>query len=692
MSNAKLVVSLVAASVMVSACAKGRSPKGAAGKPAASARPENAGEIKIDPPPEEKGETRAGNRPQRFSNDDEATRRFDNSRYTEVPDQDHADDGDIADNNPPPEENPNETPNEQPGEHPAGPREGKVQPGSVARQGDQCGTAFGINDEAWAPGLPEAPATQRICTGYSAGKFDDKQAFQCENNPDAVYTDAGRDGLMAMAIGQANRLPKNMDAGSRNLAKRVRDLKISAARGRGEVRAQIALLVNRGQFAKFEFRGAKSGARNERGIQMIALNAPNNLRFSAVLTCADADGGCDNSIFRLQQLNTAGKVARVVFVVNRAGKAHVSITEQDRTGDPAAIKNQAHAHFAKFLSNTVYNTCSALLREAVNGRRQMNACAVQRLKSMCGQRAAFKQPAAKDFQLRTWAVAYGRAGFEFEMIDGSMPKFLVKGPLVAKLAPPMGEGALQVSGEYAEGLEHAILVANDGGGNLNLQLSFKGATSSLTRLNISSMLEGIRFGNEAVLSRANQMPTLTDADYATENDNREPAPQAAPPKGPSVRAAGRPAPPSKAATEAKAEVKATAPAVKPAPAAKPATAQTAPKAAAAAPVTSAPTGGPADAPRSGAPKAKPAIAAPAAPAAQAPAGKLVKAPLPPPRPKFAGDPAPTPAAAPATPAKPAAQEQVAPSAPQTSAPATGVPAREAEDNLVVQPHDDAIAN
>ncbi len=444
----------------------------------------------------------------------------------------------------------------------------------------QCGTAYRRNTEQWAPGLPNAPSPVKICTGGTVKKAEEGQAFTCENNPDLVFTDARQDGLMAHAVEQANRVPKFMDQGSRELARRIREVKIDAGASSREVRAQVQILVAEKEYEKFDFRGVmQNGAA---GIRMIPLNSPRGLKFNAVLTCVGIDGSCDNVIFRLQQLTRTGKVGRIAYIVIRSGDAHVTISERDRIGY-RTIENKEHAQFAEFLSNTTYNTCVSVMREVVNGQRQLPTCAYQRMKAICGKRAQFKRPAAEAFEFRSWAVAYGRSGFEFEMVDRETPRFVVKGPLVAGNATPIWPRALNVHGAFASSIDRAILVANDGGGNLNLQIDFKGGSNAHTRISVTTLIEDVRNNPEATMARARQMPALAPGDTVNEEEmrddereergepRREMAPQVLPPAiAPVPRAARaaapatRPLPPRPApkAKNAQAAKPASAPQVK----------------------------------------------------------------------------------------------------------------------------------
>ncbi len=547
----KTLVVVLALTVFASGCSKkSKSPRPAA-KPAAAAAARPAADAK----PAEVSES-AEERPSRFS-ESERRRFSDEGRVRSTPPEELAD---------APDADPNDGASES-----DGPIDGTP---------DQCGTAFGHNSQQWAPGLPNPPSAARICTGGSNRKLDPGERFVCDGSRDLVYTDARQDGIMAMAVDMVNRLPRHMDHGSRELARRIRGVKVDFG---DSVRAQVRLQISAENVEEIDFRGSLRSGRGA-GIPMLATDAPSGLRFSALLTCADADGSCSNAILRVQQLARSGKVGRVAYVVLRSGEAHVTMTEQDRKGF-RQLTNPAHAEFAQYLSNTAYNTCVSILRDTINGQRQLPTCAYNRLKNICGRKAQFKRPAAQSFEFNSWAVAYGEAGFEFEMIDRGATRFRVQGPLIAGPGTPVSKEALRVTGVFGASIDRAALVANDGGGNLNLQIDFKGDAS--TRISVTTLVEDIRYSSEAIMARARQMPALSEREMVSERELRE-------------------------VTQRRSEVRAQ---------------REAPPRAARAPRPPARPSAPAPVP---APKPGPIVVAPTAPAAPAPAGPRFEAPSAPP--------------------------------------------------------------
>ncbi|NJL25594.1 MAG: hypothetical protein HC902_10755 [Calothrix sp. SM1_5_4] len=152
--------------------------------------------------------------------------------------------------------------------------------------------------------------------------------------------------------------------------------------------------------------------------------------------------------------------------------------------------------------------------ESVNSRRRpMDKCAIQRLENLCREQRV-RLPAAKEFVFRSWAVASGRSGFEFTALD-KMPRgrqdtnnasLMISGPLIFSNQRPMWPNKLSVSPRTRFGghIRTAHLIANDGGGNLNLQLVFRGQPRSHLRLNITALLVDTRpeFGADVPAARA----------------------------------------------------------------------------------------------------------------------------------------------------------------------------------------------
>lgn len=393
----------------------------------------------------------------------------------------------------------------------------------------ECGTAYRRKSNEWYPGLPNPPSEQRICTGGKLGEVTQEQLFSCQPGNGHIFTDSRKDGLMAMAVERFNRIPEAAQKGSRELSEKIRDFKVYADIYKtGAVKVQFALLVGNEKYETFTLKGRM---REWRGKTRTDVNLDKvkkaGLSFSGVLTCADLHMGCQNSIIRLQQHGRGKQVKRVAYIVHRNGDAHVTISDKD-LNKFNQIENRNYREFAEFLSNTANNSCLAILGQVQSGVRQMPECAQRRLLAQCG-RKQWQTPAAKYFNFRGWAVAYGRAGFEFEMVDqGGLSDFenrdyvrlTIRGPLVASDALPTWGRPLKLEGFGADGIENVALVSNDGAGNLNLQVDFKGQTKTYTRVSVTTLIEDTRYNADQIVQDAGQMPELDGSQF--ELDGEEP--------------------------------------------------------------------------------------------------------------------------------------------------------------------------
>lgn len=702
----KTIAVLASLSLVATGCSK-KSGKGTARPAGAAANAKTTGAPGLPPPADDDApaaSSPSGNRqvsptdspaePSRFSESER--RRADNSRYTRQADPEAA----------PPVVSGS---GQNPGSAPVAPPEGdevadagpqpplRDEPAAPSETSEpisndpRCGTAYEHNSAKWAPGLPNPPSQTLICTGGLDRALEREEQFRCEGNREPVYTDARQDGMMALAVELFNAIPSHLDKGSRELARRLSDVKLSL--GQQSVRVKFKFRLSQEETGDVELRGQGRGRGDSTRLQ--AVTAPGNYKFSGALTCADADGSCQNAMLRVHLHSRSGRVARVAYVVLRSGEAHVTMSEQDRVNF-RSIQNRGHAQFAEYLSNTSYNTCAAVLREIVNGQRQLPACAYQRLKRICGRNAQFKQPSAQSFEFNSWAVAYGKSGFELEMQDREHTRFRVHGPLLASSQTPVHNRPLTVGGSFGREIKQAILVANDGGGNLNLQIDFNG--DAHTRISVTTLIEDVRYNSEATTRQARRMRPMDRQEMVDEREWQEEAQERvnrqAAPVPPRNIPRTRPLPPPPQGTRPRASAPAPRPAVGIGTSARPAvgigtsgrpavgigTSQRG----AVGTGTSARVGvGTSQPARQAAPRAQGAprpgaTAAPAAPATPTP--RTTTRPLPAP-PDVAATPAPTPGSGPRFESAP-----VAP-APLVPPPGSGVEPRESEDNQVIQPRD-----
>lgn len=395
----------------------------------------------------------------------------------------------------------------------------------------ECGTAYRRHSEQWFPGLPYPPAQQRICTGGKIGEVSNENLMKCDPGTGHVFTDSRQDALMALAVERFNKIPSALQIGSRELADSIRDLKVSADIYKtGKVKVQFAIATGPDKYETFTLKGTLQNWRGKNRADVnLAKVKKAGLTFSGVLTCADLHIGCKNSIVRVQQHGRSGKVKRAAYIVHRWGDAHVTISDKD-LNHYNQIDSDNYRAFAKYMSNTANNNCLVILGEVQNGNRQMPECAQRRLLAQCG-RKQWDSNAAKFFDFRSFAVAYGRSGFEFAIIDQdglydfeaqSEPRLRIRGPLVASNALPTWGRPLNVDGTHSSGISNVALVSNDGGGNLNLQVDFKGQSKSYTRVSVTTLIEDNRYSAEGMVQDAGQMPGLEDSQCELTEVTEEP--------------------------------------------------------------------------------------------------------------------------------------------------------------------------
>lgn len=406
-----------------------------------------------------------------------------------------------------------------------------LNPANGGTEQDECGAAYRRDTkDLFYPGLPFKASKHRYCTFGSVGEVSEQELQSCQfapqdkdnhsDKPGFLYTDSRPDDLMGHAVKQAASVPAHLDEVSRRtFAKRIRGVVLRQYQG--SIEAEVVVFFGRKKYETFVMRGGMGRSRHD--IQLSTATV-NNVSMNGMVTCADVDGSCNSAIVRLQQLNKNGKITRIAYVVYRSGNAHVTMADEDRL-QPHTIRNQAHAQFAELLSNTAYKSCAINLREHYAGRLPLQPCAVNRLKQICGGGGQLREPSAKQFNLRSWAVAFGRAGFEFTIDD----QLSVRGPLVIAAQAPMwkpnacvegkpknGACGLRVSGRLAQGIDNALLVMNDGGGNLNLQFDFVGKAQ--TRISVTSILEDTAVSSQTSLARAQKMPGIRAGDYIDQRD------------------------------------------------------------------------------------------------------------------------------------------------------------------------------
>ena len=350
-------------------------------------------------------------------------------------------------------------------------------------EGPQCGEAYEKDSETWFPGLPYAPLEEPLLTGGRT---------KSEN---VLFTDSRRDGLMAVLVEHSKKLPSEVKEKSRKLAMRIFGLDVKTNDGKANVQIDLLAEVEGQPHEKIQLSGRLGDGGQRRDlVQQKNGKAMNKPDYSGAMICADQDGGCKNIVVELHRLNSKGQKTRMVFMVYRTGEAHISMSEETRH-DFKSFTNKEEKRMAEYLSNTAHNSCLYIVDSIESGARAMPDCAYQRLLDECGQSRGTKVPYARNFILRSWAVAFGRSAFDLTLTSGAQDRITIGGPLVTNIDGSSIGQELQVSGKskYYANPTKVQLLANDGGGAMNLNIQFKGQPKAEMRINITSLLADTRY-------------------------------------------------------------------------------------------------------------------------------------------------------------------------------------------------------
>lgn len=322
----------------------------------------------------------------------------------------------------------------------------------------RCPDPYRETNPEWFPGLVRPPSTLPLFTDLPP------------SSPGVRYTDAGQDGWLAQAMAQANGMPAKMQKPSQDFAKQIRDVRVELHIPNIPINGQPPQAIVRFDYLM----AAKKTPIELRGTLAKLTSAKFASGLSATLNCVDSDVNCQISILRIDGRNSAGEVVRSAFVVNRRGPAELTMSDEEEQRY-ARIRNQNHSAFAEFLSNTLNNSCRAQLVQGA-AEHNLSRCLAQSLEARCRD-DELKSPAAQIVELRSWSVAYGRAGFElrFGDIDHSGQNLTIQGPLEFSPVVPVGQRPLlwlSSGSAVAFGIQEVTLMNNDGGGQLNLRFTF----------------------------------------------------------------------------------------------------------------------------------------------------------------------------------------------------------------------------
>ncbi|HMN67016.1 MAG TPA: hypothetical protein PKC28_00620 [Bdellovibrionales bacterium] len=316
----------------------------------------------------------------------------------------------------------------------------KNESGKTPSATDKCGELYEANTELWYPGLRSEPVNDPICTGGKYGE-ETKGVEACGIEGAYLYTDGKNDLEMANAVKKVDQLD-DRQAQSEEFARAVRSVKLHVGNGQAILALMMETLDAKGKVitATYGLKGQVSGGQG----------ALKGKMFNATLTC-DSD---DCRIANLTVTRESNKGVYTMYIVYRWGQAQVNFAN-------SAPGNKDAKAFAEFMGDYA---------------------------GECGK--------GDGFQMQTWAVAYGRAGFEFSAQEDEMkglydftkhtknPTLSIRGPLLISNKNPMFDiKNLVIEGEMSEQVESATLVANDGSGNVNLQVKFVGEQKPYVRFN-----------------------------------------------------------------------------------------------------------------------------------------------------------------------------------------------------------------
>lgn len=315
---------------------------------------------------------------------------------------------------------------------------------------DDCSIVYGQagpEAEDWFPGLPSPPVSRAEAVLTNGGDKEGSGYFR--------YTDSAQDGLMNYARARMAQTTEAEAKANGPFALRITDVQIDFDKtiGPSSLQVRFSYEFDRDQFGDVTLQGTIT-PRGSMTLVNVPLRQtaadPSDLQFKGQLTCADLDmRSCQNAILTLRKLGNKSGIEMQAKVIYRQGPAHIAIPQEDLKRG-AALANEAKRELVQKLAPSISRSCL---------------------------------PKDGSTRLSTWAVANGRSGFDL-LIGG----LSVRGPLglIDHKQPENLELAGGATGVSAQ------MIANDGGGNLNLQFIFDGQPKSHMRLSVTSMFTGTR--------------------------------------------------------------------------------------------------------------------------------------------------------------------------------------------------------
>lgn len=396
---------------------------------------------------------------------------------------------------------------------------------TILGEPQKCGAAYKRAEAEWFPGILYPPAQQPILTGGVSPR-----GFK--------YTDSYDDSLMAILADKYESLTNRTDClkdASRELSARIAGVYLTTdvkATGISNLTIELYDGSKKGKAKSqkrkiaINFTGQLNGkmTADRANVKMVQTNKVGNLRFEAKLMCMDQDSGCQTTVIYLKQLTKNGEVCRIALIAYRHGNAHITMNEQDWEY-ASVLMNKNKDRMAQFIANTSTVQCAQTLREVEMGQRpNMPTCAVERMRYKCEKRR-IKGDFAKVAGLKTWSVLYGAARFTLYLDD----VLTINGPLVSGPARPIYDTYLPVKGK---GVSYVSLRNNDGAGQLNFELGFKGKPEAKMYFSVSSIFKHTKVGytkdsvaylqepDETVIKHEGQVEKLPGKQYDPQEDDQ----------------------------------------------------------------------------------------------------------------------------------------------------------------------------
>lgn len=349
------------------------------------------------------------------------------------------------------------------------------------------------------PGFPYPVAASPIITGG-------------ETEREYKYVDAYNDSLMKYLVNLADdQTDKNKEFGenSLRLARAISYIDSKIQRDNGKFRIVFEIKSNERTY-RIPFDNRLTANRravvynNEElttyeEIDRKRIPGHRSRRFKLTMVCVDKTTGCESAIMRMDQLllkdgvdrqkatDSDWETCRSIYAVARFGNIHLQIDEHDYKFH-TSYTNINQRDFVRMLANSAHYV------------RYLSKALVKL------DHPYPLRPRLAKSTIESWAVAYGSAGFQINLIsaralngqgltEGNVSSF--RGPML--WAPdriandndmyPFGDYVDQSRGAmvYADMVETAKLVENDGRGQIAIVLNFHDAPEASTQVNFTTL-------------------------------------------------------------------------------------------------------------------------------------------------------------------------------------------------------------